>query len=83
MRHHFCDIQYIRQGLPDDSNLCNGEIIGELETALHIVKPTTVERICVTVVHRIPSLLRAPAGYVTCDQLEPVEYLAYPMEYYC
>ena len=22
------------------------------------------------------------AGYVTCDQLEPVEYLAYPMEYY-
>ena len=28
-------------------------------------------------------LLRAPAGYVTCDQLEPVEYLTYPMEYYC
>ena len=33
-------------------------------------------------VNRIPSLLNAPAGYVTCDQLEPHCYLTYPMEYY-
>ena len=38
---------------------------------------------CVYFINRIPSLLHAPAGYVTCDQLEPVEYLTYPMEYYC
>ena len=31
----------------------------------------------------ILSLLRAPAGYVTADQLEPNEYLTYPMELYC
>ena len=35
-----------------------------------------------TIVNRIPSLLKAPAGYVTCDQLEPHSYLTYPMEYY-
>ena len=29
----------------------------------------------------ILSLLRAPAGSVTCDRLEPVECLTYPMEY--
>ena len=28
-------------------------------------------------------LLAAPAGYGTCDQLEPNQYLTYPMEYYC
>ncbi len=29
-----------------------------------------------------PSLICAPAGFVTADQLEPVSYLTYPMEYY-
>ena len=34
-------------------------------------------------VNRLPSLINAPAGYVTADQLEPVQYLTYPMEMYC
>ena len=58
------------------------EITGEPNLVFSVSKPDTVANTCATIVNRIPTVLDAPAGYVTSEKAREVEFPTYPLHTY-
>lgn len=61
-------------GFPDEGDQCVWKTYGEPNMVFSVEKPDAVAHTCATVINRIPSVFKAPAGFITSEKLNPVGY---------
>ena len=66
----------------EDGDMCDWEITGSPNMTFSVAKPDTVAHTCATLINRIPSIMMAPAGFVTADKVADLNYLTYPIHTY-
>lgn len=59
---------------PDEFDVNEWTIEGEPTTTVTVNKPATVELTCATIVNRLPDVIKAPAGYVTTDNMPDIHF---------
>ena len=67
---------------PGESDRNDWFIYGEPDTRCVIQQPATIEHTCATIVNRLPSLVMAPAGFVTTEKQPTADYRTYPLNAY-
>lgn len=65
-----------------EGDLCTWSIEGTPSMQFEVTKPDTPKHTCATLINRIPTVVNSAAGYVTIDQLAPVQYMTYPAHLY-
>jgi len=58
------------------------EIRGNPDINVENYKPPTDVTTCSTVVNRIPDVINAEPGFITCEKLPKLKYRAYPLHFY-
>lgn len=59
---------------PEEFDQNEWTIEGEPTTTVTISRPATVEMTCASIVNRLPDLVNAPAGFVTTDKFNDIEF---------
>lgn len=67
---------------PQEFDQNDWTIFGEPDTQVVINRPKTVELTCATVVNRLPELIKAPAGFLTTDNMLTNYYKSKPLNDY-